>query len=126
MASLAILITSSAPSEMDQLQGHMAPEGERGRVTGAVEDWQDTCPGRGGCTRGAILVVVWWLILEKPPNATDDGFSTEFDLKTRRWWFWWESRAVRGAIMKGVSWQSNLCGACGRHIKILGVGPFHR
>jgi hypothetical protein len=35
-------------------------------------------------------MVVWWLILKKPPNTTIDGFSTEFDLKTRWQQFLWE------------------------------------
>jgi hypothetical protein len=51
--------------------------------------------------------VVWWLILEKPPNTTDDGVSIEFVLKTQWWRFRWESEATHGVIMKGVSWRNN-------------------
>jgi hypothetical protein len=54
-----------------------------------------------------ILAVVWWLILQKPSNATDGGFLTEFNLKTRRWRFRWESEAAYGVIMKGSSRQNN-------------------
>jgi hypothetical protein len=89
-----------------------------------VKDRRDTCPGRGGRTCGALLTAVWWLILEKPPSATDDGFSTEFGLKTRRWRFRWGSEAARGVIMRVHQGEVTLCGACGRQIKILGVGPF--
>jgi hypothetical protein len=38
-------------------------------------------------SHGAILTVVWWLILEKLPYAMDGGFSTEFGLKTQQWRF---------------------------------------
>lgn len=56
-----------------------------------------------GHARGAILMVVWWLILEKPPYAIHEGFSTEFGLKTRRWWFQRESEAAHGVITDGAS-----------------------
>jgi hypothetical protein len=45
----------------------------------------------------------WWLILEKPPSAVDDGFSTEFGLKTRWWRFQREYMVARGVIVKGMS-----------------------
>jgi hypothetical protein len=48
--------------------------GRAGYVAGAVEDWRDTCPGRGGRACGAILTMVWWLSLEKTPCAMDGGF----------------------------------------------------
>jgi hypothetical protein len=47
------------------------------------------------------------LILEKTPNITNDGFSTEFGRKIRRWRFQWNSEVARGVIMKGVSSRSN-------------------
>jgi hypothetical protein len=72
-------------------------------VADAVVDWRDICPGRGGHACGALLAVVWWLILGKPPNTTDDGFSTEFGLKTQRWRFRWESEVAQGVITKGAS-----------------------
>jgi acetyl esterase/lipase len=35
------------------------------RVASMVEDWRDTCSGRGGYARGAIFRVVWWF---RPQN----------------------------------------------------------
>jgi hypothetical protein len=89
--------------------GHTLARGRggAGRVAGTVENWWYTCSGRGGRTCGALLKMVWWLILEKPPSATDRGFSTEFGLKTRRWRFQHESEAARGVIAKGVSRRRN-------------------
>jgi hypothetical protein len=57
-----------------------------------VEDSWDTCLGHGGHARGAILIVVSWLILEKPPIATDGGFCLVWASKldgggsSGNWW----------------------------------------
>jgi hypothetical protein len=50
---------------------------------------------------------LWWLVLKKPPRATNDGFSTEFGLKTRQWRFRQESKVAHGVIAKGASRRSN-------------------
>jgi hypothetical protein len=47
------------------------------------------------------------LILEKPSNVTDSGFSTEFGLKTQWWQFLRESEAARSIIAKGALRGSN-------------------
>jgi hypothetical protein len=70
--------------------------GRVNHVAGVVEDWGDTCPGRGG-------LKVW---ASKPPNALRMG-DWRLDLKTRRWQFQWESVATRGIIAKGASRRSN-------------------
>jgi hypothetical protein len=49
--------------------------GGASHVVVTVEDWRDTRPQRGGCARGAILMVVWWLILGKPPHAAATDFA---------------------------------------------------
>jgi hypothetical protein len=44
---------------------------------------------------------------KKPPNTTDDVFSTEFGLKTRHRWFLRESEAACGIITEGTRRRSN-------------------
>jgi hypothetical protein len=46
-----------------------------GLVVGAIEDWQDTCPRRGGCARGAILTAVWRFGPQNNPTLWIGGFS---------------------------------------------------
>jgi hypothetical protein len=47
--------------------------------------------------------MVWRLNLEKPPCATNGGFSTEFGLKTQQWRFRLELVAACGITMKVAS-----------------------
>jgi hypothetical protein len=77
-----------------------------------------------GCARGAILKVVGWLNLKRPPSATDDGFLIGFGSKlggggttgNRRWHVASLRRVCQG--------ETTSCGAHGRQIKIPGIGPF--
>jgi hypothetical protein len=71
----------------------------RGLVGHVSRTWGHAC--------GAQFMVVWWLILEKPPSAMDGEFSIEFGLKTRCSWFQRKLEVVRGVITKGASRRSN-------------------
>jgi hypothetical protein len=100
---------------------------EHGRancITDAVEDWQDTCPRRGGRTRGALFTVVMVVEPRKPPSATGGGFCWVWAAKlsgggsggNRRWHMASSWRVRRG--------KTTSCGARVRQIKIPRVGPF--
>jgi hypothetical protein len=45
--------------------GHTLTRGHggTGHAANVIEDWWDTCLGRGGRARGAILTAVWWFVL---------------------------------------------------------------
>jgi hypothetical protein len=96
--------------------GHALAWGHRreGRVDGAVEDCRDTCPGHGGHAWGAILTVVWWLILKNPPSTMDIRFLTEFGLKTKWWRFRWEWMRHVASSRRVCRGEATLCGARGR------------
>jgi hypothetical protein len=54
----------------------------------------------------------------------DDGFSTEFVLKTQQWRFggnWWRHVVAHRMVHQG---ETTLCGARGHRIKNLGVVYF--
>jgi hypothetical protein len=82
------------------------------------------CPGRGGCTRGAILTAVWLLSLEKSPCATNGEFCRVWTSKLgddgsrgNRW----QHVASQQRVHQGLS---SSCGAHGRQIENLGVSLF--
>jgi hypothetical protein len=80
------------------------------------------CTRRGGRACGVLLMVVWWLILEKPPSATDDRFSIEIEFKSWCWWFQRESKTARGIIAKGASRQSNFMWSIKMSVSTLNQG----
>jgi hypothetical protein len=105
--------------------GHALAWG-RGRaslVASAVEDWGDTCLGRGGRAHGALLAVVWWLILEKLPSATDDGFRPSLASKLSGNSGGNQRRHVASS-RRVCQDEATSCIVHGRQIKIPGFCPF--
>jgi hypothetical protein len=72
-----------------------------------------------------LLAVVWWLILEKPPSATEGGFSIEFSLKLGGGGSVGNQRRHVASSRRVHRGEATLCGACGRQIKFPRVDPFH-
>jgi hypothetical protein len=102
--------------------GHARAQGRdrADHVADAIEYWRDTCPGRGGRACGALLTTV---LVDAPQNHPAAGFA-KFGPQNSTMWFRWD-RSWDVAALRKVRWgEATLCGVCGHHIKILGVGPF--
>jgi hypothetical protein len=63
-------------------------------VAGAIENWWDTCLGRGGHACGALLTVVSVVEPQNHPALRRASF-TEFGPQNSVVRFWWEPEAVR-------------------------------
>jgi hypothetical protein len=82
------------------------------------------CLGRGGRACGALLTVVWWLILKKPTSTMDDRFSTEFGLKLGGGGSGGNQRRHMSLSRRVRQGEATSCGAHDHQIEIPGVGPF--
>jgi hypothetical protein len=77
-----------------------------------------------GDTHGAIITVVWWLILGNPPCAADGGFCRVWASKLGgdgSKGNWWHHVASQRRVLQS---EATSCGACGRQIENLVVGLF--
>jgi hypothetical protein len=82
------------------------------------------CTRRGGHACGALLVVVWWLILEKHLALRTTGFRPRLDSNLGVGGFSGNQRRHVVSSQRVRQGEATSRGARGCQIKITGVGPF--